>query len=59
MLNISKKALREEIDFNVKAGIPVNNFSLPKFLESEPLFPTNEVFDVPKDEIRRIFDSIL
>lgn len=59
VLNISKKALREEIDFNVKAGIPVNNFSLPKFLESEPLFPTNEVFDVPKDEIRRIFDSIL
>lgn len=58
VLEISKTALKEEIAFNRKAGIPENSFTVPQFLRTEPLPPTNAVFDISETEMNGIFDSI-
>jgi aldehyde:ferredoxin oxidoreductase len=55
-IDLGKKMLLEERQFNRRAGISDAADRLPEWLRREPLPPTNEVFDVPQDEIDDFFD---
>jgi len=58
LLNMLKTALKEEIQFNKQAGISDQVDRIPEFLRRESLPPTNAVFDVSKEEMMSIFDSL-
>jgi aldehyde:ferredoxin oxidoreductase len=53
VLNMAIEALKEEICFNRKAGISEAEDRLPLFLSTEPLPPTNAVFDIPKEDLEK------
>jgi len=53
---LGKEMLRQERAFNIKAGIGPEADRLPDWMLTEPLPPTNAVFDVPQEEIDRLFD---
>jgi aldehyde:ferredoxin oxidoreductase len=55
-LEMGKQVLREERAFNVKAGICEDADDLPDFFRTEPLLPHNVVFDVPKEELKTLFN---
>jgi aldehyde:ferredoxin oxidoreductase len=44
-------AIRNEREFNIRAGISPAGDKLPEFVYVEPLPPTNEVFDIPEEEM--------
>ncbi|RQD70003.1 MAG: aldehyde ferredoxin oxidoreductase [Tindallia sp. MSAO_Bac2] len=54
--NISKQTLLLEREFNRKAGFSDNDDRLPEFFYTEENPDSGTVFDVPEDEIRKIFD---
>lgn len=56
VVSISKTALKEEVTFNRAAGISEEQDYLPEFMETDPLPPTNAVFDVPMSELKTIFN---
>ena len=49
------EVLRTEIDFNRRAGFTELDDKLPDFFYTEPLPPSNEVFDVSEKEIKKVF----
>ncbi len=55
-LDMGKEMLRREMGFNLKSGIGPGADGLPDFMRTEPLPPTNAVFDVPEAEIEQFFD---
>lgn len=55
-LAMGKEMLRQEIEFNKKAGITLEGNRLPEWLREEPLPPTNAIFDVPQEDIEKVFD---
>lgn len=50
-VQMGKDILKQERAFNLKAGIGPEADRLPDWMRTEPLPPTNEVFDVPQEEI--------
>ena len=50
------KCLEMEREFNRLAGVPDERCDVPEFMRSEPLPPFNTVFDVPREEMKRIWD---
>lgn len=44
-------AVRTEREFNIRAGLSPANDKLPEYVYVEPLPPTNEVFDIPEEEM--------
>jgi aldehyde:ferredoxin oxidoreductase len=50
------ECLRMEREFNRRAGVPDELCDVPEFMRREPLAPFGTVFDVPRDEMRRIWD---
>lgn len=57
--NIGKEVIRTEHAFNHKAGFTDNDDRLPDFMLTEPLPPTNKVFDVDLKGIQNIYNDIL
>jgi len=55
-LEMGKEMLRQERAFNLKAGIGPSADRLPDWMKSEPLAPTNAVFDVPEKDIQEVFN---
>jgi aldehyde:ferredoxin oxidoreductase len=55
-LDMGKDMLRQERAFNLKAGIGPGADRLPDWMKTEPLPPTNAVFDVPEEEIQEFFN---
>ncbi len=55
LLELGKKITKTERDFNIKAGIPPVN-KLPSFFYIEKLPPNNVVFDLPHDEVEKIWE---
>ncbi len=53
---LGKSMLLQERDFNRRAGIGESADRLPDWMRTETLSPTNEVFDVPQEEIDEFFD---
>jgi aldehyde:ferredoxin oxidoreductase len=59
ILQIGERTLKEELAFNLKAGVDTRHDRLPRFLKTESLPPQNMVFDVPRNEIERIWEDLL
>ena len=55
-MEMGKEMLRQERAFNLKAGIGPGADRLPEWMKSEPLAPTNAVFDVPEKDIQEVFN---
>ena len=55
-LEMGKEMLRREREFNLKAGIGPGADALPEWMRTEPLPPTNAVFDVAEEEIEQFFN---
>ena len=55
-LEMGKQVLRDERSFNKKAGFAEGSDDLPDFFRSEKLPPHNVVFDVPKEELNKVFN---
>jgi len=55
LLELGKKIIKIERDFNLKAGIPAVN-KLPDFFYKEKLPPMNVVYDLPHKDVEKIWD---
>ena len=55
-MEMGKKMMRQERAFNIEAGIAPSADRLPDWMRSEPLPPTNAVFDVSQEEIDQFFN---
>jgi aldehyde:ferredoxin oxidoreductase len=55
-IEMGKQVLRDEKAFNQAAGICEGADELPEFFRSEPLLPHNVVFDVPKEELGKVYN---
>ncbi len=58
LVEMVKAALREEKGFNGAAGITDATDRLPEFMEREPLLPANTVFDVPRTDLKAVFEEM-
>ena len=52
---IGVDALETEREFNRRAGVSEEFFDVPEFMREEPLPPRNSVFDIPLEEMKRIW----
>jgi len=48
--------LETEREFNRRAGVSEELHDIPEFMREEPLPPNNSVFDIPMEEIQRIWE---
>ncbi len=48
--------LDTEREFNRRAGVSEEFFDVPEFMREEPLPPKNSLYDVPMEEMQRIWD---
>lgn len=55
-VELGKEMLRQEREFNRRAGISDASDGVPEWMRKEPLPPHNEVYDVPQEEIDELFD---
>jgi len=53
---LGNETLRLEREFNRRAGFTPKDDRLPEWMKSESLPPHNSVFDIPDDELDRIFE---
>jgi len=51
-----KKVLKMERDFNMKAGFTKEADRLPGFFKTQAVPPHNVVFDVPDEDLDRVFN---
>jgi len=58
IIEAAKQTIREELAFNQGAEFSTMYDKDPYFFKTEPLPPTNEVFDVPDAEIATIWDKM-
>jgi aldehyde:ferredoxin oxidoreductase len=50
------ECLNTEREFNRRAGVSEEFFDVPEFMREEPLAPRKSVYDIPMEEMRRIWD---
>ncbi|MBS3740492.1 aldehyde ferredoxin oxidoreductase [Candidatus Bipolaricaulota bacterium] len=55
---IGKGVIETEREFNKKAGFTRQDDRLPEFMREEELPPHNDVFDVPEEELDRVFGDL-
>jgi aldehyde:ferredoxin oxidoreductase len=53
-----RDVLRNELEFNRRAGITAADYRIPEYMREEPLPPHNTVFDVPDSELDTVFDAL-
>ena len=56
--NMYRDVLRNELEFNHRAGITAEDYRIPEYMREEPLAPHNTVFDVPDSELDSVFDTL-
>lgn len=54
----TRDVLRNELEFNRRAGITAADYRIPEYMREEPLAPHNAVFDVPDSELDSVFDTL-
>jgi aldehyde:ferredoxin oxidoreductase len=54
--DLGKQTIKMEVEFNRKAGFTSADDRLPEWMTREPLPPHNAVFDVPGEELDKVFD---
>jgi aldehyde:ferredoxin oxidoreductase len=52
---LGKKVLEMERDFNRRAGFTAQQDRLPDFMKKEPVSPHNVTFDIPDEELDKVF----
>lgn len=50
------EVLETEREFNRRAGVSEEFFDVPEFMREEPLPPTNAVYDISNEEMRKIWE---
>ena len=50
------ETLETEREFNRRAGVSEEFFDMPEFMQEESLVPKNSLYDVPMEEMQRIWD---
>lgn len=55
--DIGSDILKTEREFNKKAGISKEEDKIPEFMREEELPPRNETFDIPKEELDKVFEE--
>jgi aldehyde:ferredoxin oxidoreductase len=58
LVRIGRETLRDELTFNEKAGFIAANDPPPDFVRTEPLAPTQSVFDIPREEVDSIWNQL-
>jgi len=53
-----RDVLRNELEFNRRAGITSADYRIPEYMREEPLAPHNTVFDVPDAELDAVFETL-
>ena len=53
-----RDVLRNELEFNRRAGKTAEDYRIPEYMREEPLAPHNVVFDVPDSELDSVFDTL-
>lgn len=53
-----RNVLRNELEFNRRAGITAADYRIPEYMREEPLAPHNAVFDVPDEELDAVFETL-
>ena len=53
-----RDVLRNEIEFNRRAGITAADHRIPEYMREEPLPPHNATFDIPDSELDAVFDEL-
>jgi aldehyde:ferredoxin oxidoreductase len=56
IMEIGKEVLRREMRFNREAGFTRTDDRLARFFYSEKLPPHNNVFDIPEEEMEKVFN---
>ena len=54
--DLGKRTIEMELEFNRKAGFTKADDRIPEWMTREPVPPHNTVFDVPEDEMDKIFE---
>ena len=54
----NRDVLRDELEFNRRAGITKNDYRIPEYMREEPLAPHNVVFDVPDEDLDSVFEKL-
>jgi len=54
---LALETIRTEIAFNRRAGLGPATDRLPEWMRTEPLPPHGAVFDIPDEELDRIWES--
>jgi aldehyde:ferredoxin oxidoreductase len=58
VINIGKQILKNEIEFNKRAGISQEMNDLPDFFRKEPSDPVELVVDFPKEELNNFWNRL-
>ena len=58
VISIGKQIIRNEIEFNDKAGISQNTNDLPEFLRKEPSDPLNLTVSISKEEFKDFWKKL-
>jgi aldehyde:ferredoxin oxidoreductase len=53
---LGKKVLAMEREFNLKAGFTSKHDRLPDYFKNEPIPPHNVTFDVPDEDLDKVFN---
>jgi aldehyde:ferredoxin oxidoreductase len=56
--NLYRDVLRNELEFNRRAGKTAADYRIPEYMREEPLAPHNSVFDVPDSELDAVFSTL-
>jgi aldehyde:ferredoxin oxidoreductase len=54
----NRDVLRNELDFNRRAGLTAADYRIPEYMREEPLPPHNATFDVPDSDLDTVFDTL-
>jgi len=54
----NRDVLRNELEFNRRAGFTKEDYRIPEYMREEPLAPHNVVFDVPDTELDAVFATL-
>jgi aldehyde:ferredoxin oxidoreductase len=54
----NRDVLRNELEFNRRAGFTAADYRIPEWMREEPLAPHNTTFDVPDAELDAVFEKL-
>ena len=56
--HFNREVLRNELEFNRRAGITAADYRIPEYMREEPLSPHGSTFDIPDSELDAVFEIL-